>query len=120
MRSCSSASLGMLILVLALALVCVPRWAPLSLCVSCTGANYRSVWALHKHFPNVKIYVRAHDVTHGLNLEKVGGPISFMASILLPCHAPSSVLSKACWCRRVRRQWCRRRWSRACSWRARC
>jgi hypothetical protein len=34
------------------------------------GANYRSVWALHKHFPNVKIYVRAHDVQHGLNLEK--------------------------------------------------
>ena len=37
----------------------------------CAGANYRSVWALHKHFPNVKIYVRAHDVMHGLNLEKV-------------------------------------------------
>ena len=34
------------------------------------GANYRSVWALHKHFPNVKSYVRAHDVDHGLNLEK--------------------------------------------------
>ncbi len=30
------------------------------------------MWALHKHFPNVKIYVRAHDVMHGLNLEKVG------------------------------------------------
>lgn len=29
------------------------------------------MWALHKHFPNVKIYVRAHDVMHGLNLEKV-------------------------------------------------
>lgn len=35
------------------------------------GANYRSVWALHKHFPQVKIYVRAHDVTHGITLEKV-------------------------------------------------
>ena len=34
------------------------------------GANYRSVWALHKHFPHVKCYVRAHDVMHGLNLEK--------------------------------------------------
>ena len=42
----------------------------------CAGANYRSVWALHKHFPNVKIYVRAHDVTHGLNLEKVSLPVS--------------------------------------------
>lgn len=28
------------------------------------------MWALHKHFPHVKIYVRAHDVEHGLNLEK--------------------------------------------------
>ena len=38
------------------------------------GANYRTVWALHKHFPQVKIYVRAHDVTHGITLEKVGPP----------------------------------------------
>ncbi|MCI10728.1 K(+) efflux antiporter 2 chloroplastic-like, partial [Trifolium medium] len=36
------------------------------------GANYRTVWALSKHFPNVKTFVRAHDVTHGLNLEKAG------------------------------------------------
>ena len=35
------------------------------------GANYRTVWALHRHFPDVKVYVRAHDVTHGINLEKV-------------------------------------------------
>ena len=35
------------------------------------GANYRTVWALHKHYPKVKIYVRAHDVTHGITLEKV-------------------------------------------------
>ena len=34
------------------------------------GANYRTVWALHKHCPKVKIYVRAHDVTHGITLEK--------------------------------------------------
>uniref|UniRef100_A0A2P2LJ69 K+ efflux antiporter 2ic n=1 Tax=Rhizophora mucronata TaxID=61149 RepID=A0A2P2LJ69_RHIMU len=36
------------------------------------GANYRTVWALNKHFPNVKTFVRAHDVDHGLNLEKAG------------------------------------------------
>ena len=36
------------------------------------GANYRTVWALSKHFPNVKTFVRAHDVVHGLNLEKAG------------------------------------------------
>ncbi|THG22445.1 hypothetical protein TEA_000178 [Camellia sinensis var. sinensis] len=34
------------------------------------GANYRTVWALSKYFLNVKTFVRAHDVDHGLNLEK--------------------------------------------------
>lgn len=36
------------------------------------GANYRTVWALSKSFPKVKTFVRAHDVDHGLNLEKAG------------------------------------------------
>ena len=36
------------------------------------GANYRPVWALSKYFPNVKTFVRDHDVDHGLNLEKAG------------------------------------------------
>jgi hypothetical protein len=27
---------------------------------------------MHKHFPHVKTYVRAHDINHGLNLEKAG------------------------------------------------
>ncbi|GJN01290.1 hypothetical protein PR202_ga18545 [Eleusine coracana subsp. coracana] len=36
------------------------------------GANYRAVWALNKYFPNVKTFVRAHDVGHGINLEKAG------------------------------------------------
>jgi voltage-gated potassium channel Kch len=36
------------------------------------GANYRAVWALNKYFPNVKTFVRAHDVDHGVNLEKAG------------------------------------------------
>ncbi|CAL5382939.1 unnamed protein product [Camellia sinensis] len=34
------------------------------------GANYRTVWALSKYFPSVKTFVRAHDVDHGLILEK--------------------------------------------------
>nr|CAB3488718.1 unnamed protein product [Digitaria exilis] len=36
------------------------------------GANYRAVWALNKYFPNIKTFVRAHDVDHGVNLEKAG------------------------------------------------
>ena len=29
------------------------------------GANYRSVWAMHKHFPHVKTVVRAFDIESG-------------------------------------------------------
>lgn len=36
------------------------------------GANYRTVWALSKYFPHVKTFVRAHDVDHGMSLEKAG------------------------------------------------
>lgn len=36
------------------------------------AANYRTVWALKKHFPKVKSYVRAHDVEQGLILERAG------------------------------------------------
>ena len=47
------------------------------------------MWALHKHFPHVKIYVRAHDVMHGLNLEKAS-PLLLL--LILPCvqqHVPA-------------------------------
>lgn len=46
------------------------------------GANYRSVWAVNKNFPHVQIFVRAHDVEHGLNLEKAGATAG---AGLLPC-----------------------------------
>lgn len=36
------------------------------------AANYRAVWALHKYYPHIKVYVRAHDVEQGLQLEKAG------------------------------------------------
>lgn len=29
------------------------------------SANYRSVWAMHKHFPNVRTFVRAFDISNG-------------------------------------------------------
>lgn len=53
------------------------------------GANYRSVWAVNKNFPHVPIFVRAHDVEHGLNLEKAGAT----AGAAPPA---SSVLCVAC------------------------
>lgn len=52
------------------------------------GANYRTVWALSKYFPNVKTFVRAHDVDHGLNLEKAGATaviFSHLLSSLIDC-----------------------------------
>lgn len=57
------------------------------------GANYRTVWALHRHFPDVKVYVRAHDVNHGINLEKVGWLtfISKRASVCAPGGAEMSL-----------------------------
>ncbi|GFR41614.1 hypothetical protein Agub_g2339 [Astrephomene gubernaculifera] len=36
------------------------------------GANYRAVYTLSKHFPHVKTYVRAHDITNAVNLERAG------------------------------------------------
>lgn len=37
-----------------------------------SGANYRTVWALRKYYPEVKILARAHDIHHGISLEKAG------------------------------------------------
>ena len=51
------------------------------------GANYRSVWALHKHYPHVKTYVRAHDVDHGLNLEKVRPSLLKITLLCILCTA---------------------------------
>ena len=36
------------------------------------GSNYRSVWAMHKHFPHVKTFCRAQDIEAGIMLEKAG------------------------------------------------
>ncbi|CAN1157465.1 K(+) efflux antiporter 2, chloroplastic [Linum perenne] len=49
------------------------------------GANYRTVWALSKYFPNVKTFVRAHDVDHGLNLEKAGASAVIFFYLFFQC-----------------------------------
>lgn len=48
------------------------RAAAAAVTLDTPGANFRTVWALSKYFPNVKTFVRAHDVDHGINLEKAG------------------------------------------------
>lgn len=42
------------------------------ICLDTPGANYRTVWALHKHFPHVKTFVRARDIHNALQLERAG------------------------------------------------
>eukprot|EP00884_Botryococcus_braunii_P005201 jgi/Botrbrau1/14682/Bobra.0108s0039.1 len=58
------------------------------------GANYRSVWALHKHYPHVKIYVRAHDVTHGINLERAGATAVVPETLEPSLQLASAVLAE--------------------------
>ncbi|CAO2835072.1 unnamed protein product [Amaranthus hypochondriacus] len=69
------------------------------------GANYRTVWALNKYFPNVKTFVRAHDVDHGLNLEKAGATavvpetlepsLQLAAAVLAQAKLPMSEITSA-------------------------
>ncbi|XP_027108312.1 K(+) efflux antiporter 2, chloroplastic [Coffea arabica] len=69
------------------------------------GANYRTVWALSKYFPNVKTFVRAHDVDHGLNLEKAGATavvpetlepsLQLAAAVLAQAKLPASEIAAA-------------------------
>lgn len=42
-----------------------PHHATQVITLDTAGANYRSVWAMHKHFPQIKTFVRAFDVESG-------------------------------------------------------
>ncbi|KAK9076414.1 hypothetical protein SSX86_004748 [Deinandra increscens subsp. villosa] len=59
------------------------------------GANYRTVWALSKYFPNVKTFVRAHDVDHGLNLEKAGATAVVPETLEPSLQLASALLAQA-------------------------
>ncbi|KAJ0797603.1 putative regulator of K+ conductance, cation/H+ exchanger, NAD(P)-binding domain superfamily [Helianthus annuus] len=59
------------------------------------GANYRTVWALSKYFPNVKTFVRAHDVDHGINLEKAGATAVVPETLEPSLQLASAVLAQA-------------------------
>jgi Kef-type K+ transport system membrane component KefB len=58
------------------------------------GANYRSVWALNKHYPAVRTYVRAHDVDHGLNLERAGATAVVPETLEPSLQLASAVLAE--------------------------
>ncbi|KAL8114201.1 hypothetical protein AgCh_021166 [Apium graveolens] len=59
------------------------------------GANYRTVWALNKYFPNVKTFVRAHDVDHGINLEKAGATAVVPETLEPSLQLAAAVLAQA-------------------------
>ncbi|XP_074279890.1 K(+) efflux antiporter 2, chloroplastic-like [Silene latifolia] len=59
------------------------------------GANYRTVWALSKNYPNVKTFVRAHDVDHGLNLEKAGATAVVPETLEPSLQLAAAVLAQA-------------------------
>lgn len=63
------------------------------------SANYRTVWAFNKHYPNVSVYVRAADTADGLRMEQAGATgaqssraypprLGNPAPAFLPRHAP--------------------------------
>lgn len=62
------------------------------------------MWALNKHYPNLKTYVRAHDVDHGLNLEKAGATavvpetlepsLQLAAAVLSQVNMPSDEIAR--------------------------
>lgn len=56
------------------------------------SANYRTVWAFNKHYPNVSVYVRAADTADGLRMEQAGATGAPMAALSLPptCLTPRS------------------------------
>lgn len=58
------------------------------------GANYRTVYSFHKHFPDCKVFVRAHDVDHGLMLEKAGATAVVPETLEPSLQLASAVLSE--------------------------
>lgn len=71
------------------------RAAAAVLTLDTPGANYRTVWALSKNFPHVKTFVRAHDVEHGLNLERAGATAVVPETLEPSLQLAAAVLSQA-------------------------
>ncbi|GJP56746.1 hypothetical protein CLOM_g15798 [Closterium sp. NIES-68] len=59
------------------------------------GANYRAVWALTRNFPHIKTFVRAHDIDHGINLEKAGATAVVPETLEPSLQLAAAVLAQA-------------------------
>lgn len=71
------------------------RAAAAAVTLDTPGANFRTVWALSKYFPNVKTFVRAHDVDHGINLEKAGATAVVPETLEPSLQLAAAVLAQA-------------------------
>ncbi|KAI8465041.1 MAG: hypothetical protein J3K34DRAFT_525666 [Monoraphidium minutum] len=49
---------------------------------------------MHKHYPHIKTYVRAHDINHGLNLEKAGATVVVPETLEPSLQLAAAVLSQ--------------------------
>jgi len=63
-------------------------------CMDTSGANYRTVYTMHKHYPSVPVYVRAADVADGLKLEKAGATACVPETLEPSLQLASAVLSR--------------------------
>ena len=58
------------------------------------SANYRTVWALNKHYPECAIYARASDVADGVLLEKAGASVCVPETLEPSLQLAAAVLAK--------------------------
>eukprot|EP00210_Caulerpa_lentillifera_P005216 g4983.t1 len=58
------------------------------------GSNYRCVWTMKRHFPNVKTYVRAFDMDHARNLERAGAAVVVPETLEPSLQLAASVLAQ--------------------------
>jgi monovalent cation:proton antiporter-2 (CPA2) family protein len=63
-------------------------------CMDTAGANYRTVYSMGKHYPNVPVYVRAVDVADGLKLEKAGATACVPETLEPSLQLAAAVLSQ--------------------------
>ncbi|GMP43416.1 hypothetical protein CsSME_00012784 [Camellia sinensis var. sinensis] len=77
-----------------LEMLVVKRACAAAITLDTPGANYRTVWELSKNLPNVKTFVHAHDVDHGLHLEKAGATALSVASGSSLGYGYSWIMSK--------------------------
>ena len=58
------------------------------------GANYRAVYSMNKHYPDIPVFVRATDVADGVKLEKAGASACIPETLEPSLQLATAVLSQ--------------------------